>query len=184
VIVSRLGQASQPGLLLAAVFSLIAVLVGWDLFSDYASGVDVWHVLVESLVLLVATVSAVTLVARYWRQRWQLRELMSDLEAVRLDSAEWRSRYQATVNGLARAIQAQFHAWKLTRAEAEIALLLLKGLGLKEIAVLRDTSERTVREQARSVYRKAGVANRASLSAFFLEDLLLPGADGRQGENG
>ena len=52
--------------------------------------------------------------------------------------------------------------------------LLLKGLSLREIAQLRDTSERTVREQARSVYRKAGINGRASLSAYFLEDLLLP----------
>ena len=53
-------------------------------------------------------------------------------------------------------------------------MLMLKGLGLKEIADMRGTGERTVREQARSVYRKAGVANRSALSAFFLEDLLTP----------
>ena len=41
---------------------------------------------------------------------------------------------------------------------------------------MRATSERTVREQARSVYRKAGVSGRSGLSAYFLEDLLLPGA--------
>jgi len=35
-------------------------------------------------------------------------------------------------------------------------------------------SERTVREQARSVYAKSGLTGRASLSAFFLEDLLAP----------
>ena len=32
-----------------------------------------------------------------------------------------------------------------------------------------------MREQARALYRKAGLSGRASLSAFFLEDLLLPG---------
>jgi hypothetical protein len=31
-----------------------------------------------------------------------------------------------------------------------------------------------VREQARVLYRKAGLAGKAELSAFFLEDLLLP----------
>ena len=35
-------------------------------------------------------------------------------------------------------------------------------------------SERTVRRRAVSVYRKSGLAGRADLSAFFLEDLLLP----------
>jgi DNA-binding NarL/FixJ family response regulator len=52
--------------------------------------------------------------------------------------------------------------------------LLLKGLSHKEIAAVRSTSERTIREQARAVYRKAGLPGRSALSAFFLEDLLLP----------
>ena len=55
--------------------------------------------------------------------------------------------------------------------------MLLKGLSHKEIAVVRDTSERTVREQSRAVYRKSGLSGRSSFAAFFLEDLLLPLAD-------
>jgi hypothetical protein len=34
-----------------------------------------------------------------------------------------------------------------------------------------------VREQARNVYRKSGLSGRSSLSAFFLEDLLLSHAE-------
>jgi len=34
--------------------------------------------------------------------------------------------------------------------------------------------ERTVRQHAVAVYRKSGLSGRAELSAFFLEDLLLP----------
>jgi hypothetical protein len=52
-------------------------------------------------------------------------------------------------------------------------LLLIKGLSHKEIATLRAVSERTVREQARSIYSKAG-SSRTALSAFFLADLLAP----------
>jgi len=52
--------------------------------------------------------------------------------------------------------------------------MLLKGLSHKEIAAMRQTSERTIREQARAVYRKSGLAGRSSLAAFFLEDLLPP----------
>ena len=59
-------------------------------------------------------------------------------------------------------------------AEREVALLLLKGLSHREIAAVRAVSERTVREQARSLYAKAGLTGRAALSAFFLEDLLAP----------
>jgi DNA-binding NarL/FixJ family response regulator len=55
-----------------------------------------------------------------------------------------------------------------------VALLLLKGLSHKEVATVRAVSERTVREQARSIYSKTGLTGRAALSAFFLEDLLAP----------
>ena len=55
-----------------------------------------------------------------------------------------------------------------------IALLLLKGPSHKAIAAVRQTSEKTVRQQSLAVYRKAGLSGRAELSAFFLEDLLLP----------
>jgi DNA-binding NarL/FixJ family response regulator len=41
----------------------------------------------------------------------------------------------------------------------------------------RATSETTIRQQALAIYRKAGVRNRSDLSAFFLEDLLLPAAE-------
>lgn len=46
---------------------------------------------------------------------------------------------------------------------------------MKEVAEVRGASERTVRKQAQAVYAKAGLGNRAELSAFFLEDLLVIG---------
>jgi len=61
----------------------------------------------------------------------------------------------------------------LTPAEREVGLLLLKGLSHKEAAT-RATSETTIRQQALAIYRKSGLRNRSELSAFFLEDLLLP----------
>jgi DNA-binding NarL/FixJ family response regulator len=64
--------------------------------------------------------------------------------------------------------------WQLTPAESEIGLLLLKGFSHQEIANLRTVSERTVREQARALYSKAGLTGSTALSAFCIEDLLLP----------
>ena len=85
----------------------------------------------------------------------------------------WENNYAARL-GLGVAIDAQFDKWELTPAERDVALLQLKGLRHKEIADLRKTSERTVRQQALSIYRKAGLSGRTDLAAFFLEDLLLP----------
>jgi DNA-binding NarL/FixJ family response regulator len=77
-------------------------------------------------------------------------------------------------SGLGAAIQEQFEAWHLSQAEQEVSLLLLKGFSHKEIARLRHTSTTTIRQQAASIYQKANLSGRAALSAFFLEDLLLP----------
>jgi DNA-binding CsgD family transcriptional regulator len=86
----------------------------------------------------------------------------------------WRARTDRLLRGLGEEIDLQLRDWGLTPTERETALLLLKGYGHKEIAALQEKSERTVRQHAIAVYRKSGLSGRAELSAFFLEDLLLP----------
>jgi DNA-binding CsgD family transcriptional regulator len=108
------------------------------------------------------------------RSRSGARALRARLAEARAAAESWRRETEILAAGLGRAIDAQFQVWKLTDAEREVALLLLKGLSLREIASLRETSERTVRQQSLAVYRKAGLTGRAELSAFFLEDLLAP----------
>lgn len=162
------------------LFGAIVGLIVSDLIADYAEGAGWGHLAVELVVLIAAALSAGLL--------WvQLRRSRSDLAAARAQAAQWREENRMLLQGLGAAIDRQFRRWQLTRAEAEIGLLLLKGLSHKEIATVRRTSERTIREQAPAMYRKSGLAGRASLAAFFLEDLLLPeSADAglRAGENG
>lgn len=80
---------------------------------------------------------------------------------------------EKAIAGIHAQIEQEFDKWNLTIAEREIALLLLKGLRLKEIADARGTSERTVRQQAQAVYKKAGLEGRSELAAFFIEDFML-----------
>jgi tripartite-type tricarboxylate transporter receptor subunit TctC/DNA-binding CsgD family transcriptional regulator len=70
----------------------------------------------------------------------------------------------------AELMDRQFDEWGLTVAERDVALLMLKGLRHKEIADLRGTTERTVRQQATMMYKKAGINSRSDLAAFFLFD--------------
>jgi len=158
----------------AVLFGLICVLISWDLFEDFSRGTGGLHVSIEFLVLLLAAGGAGLLVRGVLAARASLAATQRDLQQVRRESARWRRDSRALIEGLSLAIRQQFEDWSLSAAEGEIALLLLKGLSLKEIAAIRSTSERTVREQARSVYRKAGVSGRPALSAYFLEDLLAP----------
>ena len=86
----------------------------------------------------------------------------------------WRQEASDLIAGLSQAIDRQLERWNLSPAEKEVALLLLKGLSHKDVGRLRGVSEATVRQQARSLYDKAGLAGRHDLAAFFLEDLLDP----------
>ena len=102
---------------------------------------------------------------------------MSVANARRLERDRWRASAREALEGLGRAIDAQFDEWRLTPAEREVALLLLKGYGHKRVADLTGRSERTARQHAGTVYEKAGLGGRAELSAFFLQDLMLPEAE-------
>lgn len=127
------------------------------------------------VVLLVALFAIPVLLAYHSFLVYRSRlALVRDLDVARIQGRQWRDETRALLKGLGAAIDRQFVTWKLTEAERDVGLLILKGLSLKEIAAARATSERTIRAQARSIYGKAGLSGRAALSAFFLEDLLAP----------
>jgi DNA-binding CsgD family transcriptional regulator len=69
-------------------------------------------------------------------------------------------------------VEREFGRWELTDAERSIAHLMLKGLRFKDIARARKTSDRTVRQQAQAIYRKAGLDGRTDLAAYFLDSVL------------
>jgi DNA-binding CsgD family transcriptional regulator len=174
------GARRRPALAVwgpVALFALVAAFLGGDIASDLADGASVTHLATEGAVMTLA-LSGVVLM---WRQlrtaQLRARDLQRDLDGTRADLVRWRTEAQDALRGLGAAIDVQFERWALTPAERDVALLLLKGFSLKEIAELRATGERTARQQSLAVYRKAGLAGRAELAAFFLEDLLLP-ADG------
>jgi DNA-binding CsgD family transcriptional regulator len=167
--------------MLVVLFALMAVLVGVDLITDLRERTTLAHVLLELLVVTIGFVAAGAIALRLRRSardaqvlREHAAQLTENLRATQEDAARWRSNAADLIAGLSAAIDAQFARWELSPAEREIALLLLKGLSHKEIAQIRSVSETTVRQQARSLYRKAGLSGRNDLSAFFLEDLLGP----------
>jgi DNA-binding CsgD family transcriptional regulator len=164
-----------------AVILGVALFFGLELREDpNMSALDLVLALIEIFPVVLMSVGVVLLFRLSYRQREEQRALIRDLDLARAQGQRWRSEARALIDGLGEAIDAQFSRWNLTEAEREVALLLLKGLSLKEIATVRATSERTVRAQARALYSKAGLTGRAALSAFFLEDLLAPieGVDG------
>ncbi|GAB4257339.1 MAG: hypothetical protein Kow0065_06560 [Methylomicrobium sp.] len=154
---------------------LMLVSITLDFRSDYRDGVSWAHLLTEGVIVMISLVGIVYFGRRcYELAQAKIYLLTQDLAQANRQAQQWRETNRELVAGLAVQIQKQFDIWQLTPAEAEVGMLMLKGLSHAEIARLRKASERTIRDQARAIYRKAGVAGRTELSAFFLEDLLLP----------
>lgn len=116
-------------------------------------------------------------------------ELRADQEALSNNIARsvaqgdaWRAQRRAEIAALGQAIEDQFRQWRLTGAEIDVAGLMLKGMSLKEIAIARDTSEATIRQQAQAIYRKSGLSGRAELAAYFLESLFATAEDAGHGK--
>ncbi len=177
------GTRGRGSLVLAVLFGAIAALAAFDLVSDAGEGASARHTLVEATLLLVGLLGLAAMLrqfvglartARGLERRAE--DLDRRLQATAAEAARWRDEARGLLRGLGAAIDEQFSRWGLTPAEKEVGLLLLKGLSHKEIARVRGITEATARQQARAVYRKAGLSGRHELAAFFLEDLLLPPA--------
>jgi DNA-binding CsgD family transcriptional regulator len=151
------------------------LLIALEIFEDpdLTPGEILLEMIQPTLIVIIA-VGMVRLTEQFKIHQETQMLLIRDLETARVEGMEWRSGMSDLIKGLGQGIARQFSEWSLTAAEREVGLLILKGMSYKEIAVMRDVSEKTVRQQAHSIYRKAKLSGRAALSAFFLEDLLLP----------
>jgi DNA-binding CsgD family transcriptional regulator len=161
--------------LLAATAALLLALMlaGEALTSDEPLwSLDLLLDLVNILLLVGTTVACTLLALRLGAHEEETRLLRADMALVRAESLQWREEMADELRALGQAIRRQFEVWRLTAAEQEVGLLLLKGFSHKEIARLRGTSEATIRQQAAAIYQKSNLGGRAALSAFFLEDLL------------
>jgi DNA-binding NarL/FixJ family response regulator len=115
--------------------------------------------------LILESVAAVALTAGVAFLMIELRSLLSQMSHMQtgLDIAR---------GNLAEVIEAFFDDWKLTGAERDVAIMILKGLDNDTIARLRKTASGTVRAQATSVYSKSATSGRAQFISLFMEELM------------
>jgi DNA-binding CsgD family transcriptional regulator len=157
-----------------AILALIATSI-YDMFADYDSGAKAASLVLDFFVSLILVIPLLYIWILQPITAWSTNRMLA-LQAKRngVDIKYWSGIASKQRFGLSQHIDAQFSEWQLTPAERDVALLLLKGFSMREIAKLRENSERTTRQQATTIYAKADVDGRAALSAFFLEDLLPP----------
>lgn len=151
------------------MFSMITLV---DVIEDLSRGSGLPHILLELMVAIVTLAVAGFFFRTFIKDRNStLFSTKKELKNAKAEARAWKAQAEQLKNGVSTAISAQLASWKLSEAEEDVAFLLLKGLSLKEIATIRNSSERTIRQQASVIYKKSNLAGRAELSAFFLEDL-------------
>jgi len=154
-----------PALVLAGAMLFFA----YDIIVDLMSGLDgLWHIGIELAVFVAISVVLAT-------ELHHVTRLNRDIVTEKSKNARLAGEMLAVIN-------TQFKQWDLSASEAEVALLLIKGLSMKEIADARAVKEKTVRTQAANIYAKSDCAGRHELAAYFIEDLMseIPAADGSQ----
>lgn len=122
--------------------------------------------LVIGLGLFVLGTAGIGLVVAYFRRR-RAAQLLDERCRQLTDQLDRPAPSPATL--IKNVIDDDFGEWCLSGAESDIAWFMLRGLPLREIADIRGTSERTVRQQAQAIYRKAGLDGRSDLAGRVLE---------------
>jgi DNA-binding CsgD family transcriptional regulator len=158
---SKFNKLGQVSLLISLLF------FGWDIVDDvfdhisnntYYSSSEIIHLTFE-LLALIALLYSLRLVKSY-----------SDSLKVRTIDAE------ATVaifkEGTDTLLRKRLAEVKLSKAEKEITICILKGLSPSEIAEVRSTAVGTVKTQTTSIYRKLGVKSRSELLSELIHDVL------------
>jgi DNA-binding CsgD family transcriptional regulator len=162
----RVTKIERRALVLAVIIciqSLCGLFFLGDVIADFFSDehMDTVHLVTE-------TVAAFALIAGVIYLMIELRQLLA-----RFDQMETGLRVAR--GEVVEIIETHFSQWRLSPAERDVALLLLKGVDNESIAALRGTAKGTVRAQSAAIYTKAGVDGRAQLISLFLEELLMDG---------
>jgi len=140
--------------------------------ADLSHGADTEHIVKEAIVVSLSAIAIAWLLWGLHQQRLEIRSLQHELETANSTQAHPKRYVLEARKKLGNVVTQQFSEWALTGSEIEVGWLLLKGLSLKEIAIVRSTQEKTVRQQASSIYKKSGVSGRHAFSAWFVEDIL------------
>ena len=162
-------------LLLIPLITLV-LLNAYDIYQDFLE-VDHHpvHLYTEIVILNISLLFIGFLLKDSWRKYQELQGLKQELNNAQHNIQQLNQqneRMRQANQHYSALIQEQMQDWDFTTSEKEVALLLLKGLSFEEIANIRCTKDKTVRQQATSIYRKAGVAGRHELAAWFFEDFL------------
>jgi len=156
---------------------ITCIFVGYDVFYEikhfgFSELHDFFHIFLELFIFIFSLIGLFYLYNIYLTETQAKEDIKNELIQSKNKLSNISERIKAGKSEFRKLINWQFDDWCLSESEKEIGLLLLKGLSFDEIATIRNTSSKTVRKQATSIYSKTKLNNRNEFSAWFLEDLL------------
>lgn len=154
------------------IFTVVVITSGADILADLSHGVETGHIVKEAIIVSISIIAIAWLLLGLYQQKLEIKSLRQELDVLDNTQTSPEKYVLEARKKLGDVVKQQFSEWMLTGSEIEVGWLLLKGLSLKEIAIVRNTQEKTVRQQASSIYKKSGVSGRHAFSAWFIEDIL------------
>ena len=159
-------------ILITMLFIVIAINTT-DFLKDILHGDDWLHVSLEMITVFLSFWGIIMLVQQINNRTQEISKLNKKVEESQKDLALSHTKLKEIGREYSIYLHKQFDDWNLTPSEKEVALILLKGLSFKEMAEVRNTKEKTIRQQASTIYKKSKVSGRHEFSAWFFEDMLV-----------
>lgn len=150
---------------------LLMAFTSVDIALDLKEGLPLDHLVHELIILISSLLIVVYKIRIISKKNSQLKAYEDNSNQANAEIDFYKNKVKKYKNELNEIINQQFKIWGFTESEHDIAVLLIKGLSMKEISNIRGSGESTVRQQATSIYRKSQLENRNQLTAYFIEDL-------------
>lgn len=156
--------------------SAIGLLIFLDFLNEVYSGMNQYD-LIEAFIIEGGILTTITLTIRYIWNRFQNEthdkdSIHQDLLSIKDEVEKWKEMTQFLSENYRIYVEQQMEKWGFTKTEKEIAHYLLKGLSSKEMATLRNSSDRTIRNHCQVIYQKSNLKGKSEFMAFFLEKIL------------
>ncbi|MCL1477191.1 MULTISPECIES: LuxR C-terminal-related transcriptional regulator [unclassified Marinobacter] len=165
-------DAGKWDLITRLFFVLILITSITDIVTSLWLEIDSLHIVQESVVCVLTLSLLLMLFLNSRAHATRNRQLRKELDEAKIYSAQASKELISAKRIFGEEISNQFSSWGLTNSESDIALFTLKGFSAKEIADFRNVSEKTVRNQLTSIYKKSATTSNVSFIAWFMEDLL------------
>ncbi len=154
------------------LFLIFSVSFFADIYVDLKDNIPLSHIWHEGLLFCLSLAATAWQFKLLLKKDRHIKHVEKELLETKDSYREWQQRSKHSAHEIRNMIDQQFNNWSLSTSEKDIALLLIKGLSMKEIAEIRTSHEKTVRQHATNIYRKANISGRQELAAFFLEDII------------